>query len=62
MKKAFITTAMVAAIMAAIIVIRMILSVTLSEQVASVFCKVSISAVFFYFVCRISKNKLKTAK
>lgn len=62
MKKAFITTAIIAAIMAMIIVVRMILSVTISEQVADVFCKVAVSALFFYFICRLSKNKLKTAK
>lgn len=58
MKKAFI----VAAFITAIIVVRMILSVAFSEQVAEVFCKVSISALFFYFICTLSKDKLKTAK
>ena len=58
MKKAFI----VAAFMVAIIVVRMILSVTFSEQVAEVFCKVSISFLFFYSICILSNYKLKTAK
>lgn len=58
MKKAF----AVAAFMVAIIVVRMILSVAFSEQVAEVFCKVSVSFLFFYSICTLSKNKLKTAK
>lgn len=58
MKNVFIA----AASMAAIIVIRMILSVALGEQVAEVFCKVSTSFLFFYFICQTAKyrkNKLK---
>lgn len=58
MKKMFIP----ATIMVAIIVIRMILSVTISEQAAEVFCRVSISFLFLYFVCRLSANKPKTTK
>ena len=57
MKKAFI----VAAFMVAIIAVRMILSVTFSDQAAEVFCRVSISFLFFYSICRLSKNKLKKA-
>lgn len=58
MKKAFIA----AAFLVAIIVIRMVLSVTLSEQIAEVFCKAAISFLFFYSICTLSKNKLKTVK
>ncbi len=66
MKKTFITKALMTALitavlMAAVIAVRMILSVTLSEQAAEVFCRVSISFVFFYFICSLSKNKLKAA-
>lgn len=57
MKKAFIVTTF----MVAIIVIRMILSVTFNEQVAEVFCRVLISSLFLYSICRLSKNKLKKA-
>lgn len=51
-----------AAFMSAIIVIRMILSVTFTEQVADVFCKMSTSFLFFYFIFRLSENKSLTAK
>ena len=61
MKKTFTTVAITAAIMVAIIAVRMILSVNLSEHAAEVFCRVSISALFFYSICRLSKNKLKKA-
>lgn len=61
MKKTFITAAVTAAIIAAIIAVRMILSVILSEHAAEVFCRVSISALFFYSICRLSKNRLKKA-
>ena len=50
MKKVIIT----AAIMATIIAVRMLLSVAFSEHVAEVFCGVSVSALFFYFICQIS--------
>lgn len=55
MKKVFIT----ATIIAAIIAIRMILSVALSEQAAEVFCRVSIGFLFFYSICRLSTNRSK---
>lgn len=50
------------AFMSVIIVIRMILSVTFSEQAAEVFCRMSTSFLFFYFICRLSENKPITAK
>ena len=46
MKKAFIAVA----VMLGIIAVRMILSAALSEQVAEVFTRVSVGALFFYFV------------
>lgn len=56
MKKVFITAAFITTIIA----VRMILSVAISEQIAEAFCNVSISFLFFYAICRISKNKAKT--
>lgn len=56
MKNAFFT----AAFIAAIIIVRMILSVAFSEQATEVFCSVSISFLFFYCICRLSKNRSKT--
>lgn len=56
MKKGLFITA---ALMVAIIIIRMILSFTVSEQVAEVFCRVSFSFLLFYSIVRISKNKVK---
>lgn len=53
MKKALI----VAIAMVGIIAMRMILSVALSEQIAEVFCKVSLS---FLFICTLFKFKLNT--
>lgn len=50
-----------AASMAGIIAIRMVLSVAFSEQAAEIFCKVSISFLFFYFICSLSKSRPKTA-
>lgn len=38
----------------------MILSVMVSEQIAEVFCNISISFLFFYVICKISKGKVKT--
>lgn len=55
MKKLFIA----ASFMVIIIAVRMILSVAFGEHVAEVFCKVSISFLFFYFICGLSKSKLK---
>lgn len=49
-----------AASMVGIIVVRMILSVVLSEQIASVFTGVSVSALFFYYVLLFSKNRKRT--
>lgn len=43
--------------MVGIIVIRMILSVTLSEQIAKVFTGVSISFLFFYFILVYAKQR-----
>ncbi|MDE7187922.1 MAG: hypothetical protein K2O13_10505 [Lachnospiraceae bacterium] len=56
MKKAFIA----AALMVTIIAVRMILSVAFSEQVAEVFSGVSVSALFFYSIFRLSKNRSTT--
>jgi len=50
MKKAFIAVA----VMLGIIAVRMILSAALSEQVAEVFTRVSVGALFFYFVLSIN--------
>lgn len=56
MKKAFYTTIIIIAIIA----VRMILSVTFSEQSAEVFYRVSISSLFFYLICSLSKCKCET--
>lgn len=53
MKKAFIAVAA----MVGIIAVRMILSVTLSEQVAEVFTRVSVSALFFFFLITFARNR-----
>lgn len=53
MKKAFIT----AAVIAGIIAVRMILSVSLSEQAAEVFTKVSFTALLFYCVISSSRSR-----
>ena len=58
MKKAFIAVA----VMLGIIAVRMILSAALSEQVAEVFTRGSVGALFFYFVLSISKNRRSTQK
>lgn len=57
MKKPFLAAA---ASMLGIIVIRIILSVTVSESVAEVFTNISLTALFLYFVLiSIRKNKEK---
>lgn len=48
MKKALIATAS----MVGIIVVRIILAINLSEQIANVFTGVSVSFLFYYFICR----------
>ena len=48
--------------MIAIIAVRMVLSVAFNEQAAEVFGRVSVSFLFFYFICQISKNKYKSAQ
>lgn len=53
MKKAFMATAC----MVGIIAVRMILSVAFNEQAAEVFSRVSISFLFFYFICSLSRNR-----
>lgn len=45
--------------MVGIIVVRMILSIAFTDQIAEVFARVSISILFFYYVCRLSRGKLK---
>lgn len=57
MKKALIA----AAIMALIIVIRMILSVTLSEQIAVVFTRVCCTFLFFFLLFTLSTHKSKAS-
>lgn len=51
-----------AASMVGIIVVRMILSIVLSEQIAEVFIRVSVSVLFFYYVLLFSKNRQKVKK
>lgn len=51
-----------AASMFGIIVVRMILSIVLSEQIAEVFTRVSVSVLFFYYVLLFSKNRQKVKK
>lgn len=51
-----------AASMVGIIVVRMILSILLSEQAAEVFTRVSVSALFFYYIILFSKNRQKAKK
>ncbi len=58
MKKAFIAVAA----MVGIIAVRMILSVALGEQIAEVFTRISVSALFFYFLISISRNRRNTQK
>lgn len=55
MKKAFIA----AVTMVGIIAVRMILSVALSEQVAEVFTRVSVTSLFLYFCLISAKNRRK---
>ena len=45
--------------MVGIIVVRMILSIAFTDQVGEVFARVSISILFFYYICRLSRGKLK---
>lgn len=51
-----------AASMVGIIVVRIILSIVLSEQIAEVFTRVSVSVLFFYYVLLFSKNRQKVKK
>ncbi len=51
-----------AASMVGIIVVRMILSIAFSEQVAEVFTRISVSFLFFYFVLLAAKTRNKTKK
>lgn len=57
MKKAFIA----AACLVGIIAVRMLLSVALSEHIAEVFTRVSMTFLFFYF-CLISTKSRRQAK
>jgi len=54
MKKSFLAAA---ASMLGIIVIRMILSVTVSEHVADIFTNVSLTALFLFFIIQSMSNK-----
>lgn len=56
MKKSFLAAA---ASMLGIIVIRMILSVTVSEHVADIFTNVSLTALFLFFIIQSMSNKNK---
>lgn len=47
--------------MCGIIVVRMILSVTLTEQVAEVFSRISIGILFYYFICTAISSRSKKA-
>lgn len=58
MKRTFIAVA----VMIGIIAVRMMLSVILSEQIAEVFTRVSVSALFFFFVISFAKNRQNTQK
>lgn len=51
-----------AASMVGIIIIRMILSFTVNEQIAEVFTKVSIGFLFFYFILLFVKNRRDSRK
>lgn len=57
MKKAFIAVACLVGIIA----VRMILSVALSEHIAEVFTRISMTFLFFYF-CLISTKNRRQAK
>lgn len=48
--------------MVGIIVIRMILSVTLSEQIAEVFTRISVSFLIFYFILLFAKKRRDSKK
>lgn len=54
MKKSFLAAA---ASMLGIIVIRMILSVTVSEHVSDIFTNVSLTALFLFFIIQSMSNK-----
>lgn len=58
MKKVMIAVAA----MIGIIIIRIILSFTVNEQVAEVFTKVSIGFLFFYFILLFVKNRRDSRK
>ncbi len=58
MKSALIAAASVVGI----IIVRMILSITLSEQIANVFTGLSLSFLLCYFIINSSKRKSKAAK
>lgn len=58
MKKAFIAVA----VMLGIIAVRMILSAALSEQVAEVFTRVSVGALFFFFLITFTRNRRNQKK
>lgn len=51
-----------AASMIAIIAVRMVLSVAFNEQAAEVFGRVSVSFLFFYFICQISKTNIRAPR
>lgn len=60
MKKAIITAASVTGIMAGIIIVRIILSINLSDLVAEVFSNVSIAILFYYCIVRAIRSRKNT--
>ena len=56
MKKAFIAGNAIIGI----IIVRMILSVTFTEQAAEIFARTSMGILFFYFLLSLPKGKVKT--
>lgn len=53
MKRAFIAAITIVGIIA----LRMILSLSLSEQAAEIFCRVSLSFLFFYYICTLPRAR-----
>lgn len=56
MKKAFLASIS----MIGIIAVRMILSVTFTDQVGEIFSRIATGILFYYFICSSTKNKSKT--
>ncbi len=56
MKKAFIAAVCIAGIIA----VRMILSISFSDQAAEIFYKISIRFLFYFSLCMLVKNRQKS--